>query len=105
MEMIMKKNIVNMHPAMVVNQTKVAQLTGKSINTIRDWEKQGLLHPTIIGGSKLYDLDELVPLIKPKNPNARTSYVIADVPDYNKFIEQVATDVQNKLTEQNTANN
>lgn len=78
---------------MVANQTHTAQLADVSVMTIRNWTKQGKLHPTIVNGAKLYDLDELTQLIRPRNPHSRQSYLIADIPDYNNFIQHIATDV------------
>ncbi|WP_419154914.1 DNA-binding protein [Weissella minor] len=76
---------------MVANQTHTAQLADVSVMTIRNWTKQGKLHPTIVNGAKLYDLDELTQLIRPRNPHSRQSYLIADIPDYNNFIQHIAT--------------
>lgn len=98
----MPTKIINLHPAMVANQTTVAKLAGKTVPTIRSWEQQGLLHSTIINGSKIYDLDELVPLIRPRNPHSRNSYLIADIPDYNNFISQIAKDVAKELASNGT---
>lgn len=89
----MASDIITLHGAMVANQTHTAQLADVSVMTIRNWTKQGKLHPTIVNGAKLYDLDELVPLIRPRNPHSRQSYLIADIPDYDNFIQHIVTDV------------
>lgn len=93
----MATNIITLHGAMVVNQTHTAQLADVSVMTIRNWTKQGKLHPHIEGGTKLYDLDELVPLIRPRNPHTRQSYLIADIPDYENFIKHIAEDVTQQV--------
>ncbi|WP_419153997.1 DNA-binding protein [Weissella viridescens] len=103
----MTSNIITLHGAMVANQTHTAQLADVSIMTIRNWTKQGKLHPHIEGGTKLYALDELVPLIRPRNPHSRNSYLIADIPDYENFIahivEDVAQQVKDSLLSDNVA--
>jgi phage terminase Nu1 subunit (DNA packaging protein) len=93
----MPKNIINMHAGMAVNQSTAAKLAGVSIPTIKSWERQGLLHSTLINGNKLFDLDELVPLIRERNPHSRNSYLIADIPDYDNFIQQITQDVAEEL--------
>jgi len=98
----MTQNIINLHAGMVANQSTVAKLVDKSIPTIKAWERQGLLHATIINGNKLFDLDELVPLIRPLNPHSRNSYLIADIPDYDNFIQQIAKDVAKELVTNGT---
>ncbi|SOB44007.1 hypothetical protein WVIC16_60099 [Weissella viridescens] len=93
----MTSNIITLHGAMVANQTHTAQLADVSVMTIIKWTKQGKLHPHIEGGTKLYDLDELVPLIRPRNPHSRQSYLIADIPDYQNFINHIADDVTQQV--------
>lgn len=93
----MTSNIITLHGAMVANQTHTAQLADVSVMTITRWTKQGKLHPHIEGGIKLYDLDELVPLIRPRNPHSRQSYLIADIPDYQNFIKHIADDVTQQV--------
>ncbi|SOB43890.1 hypothetical protein WVIC16_60031 [Weissella viridescens] len=93
----MTSNIITLHGAMVANQTHTAQLADVSVMTITRWTKQGKLHPHIEGGTKLYDLDELVPLIRPRNPHSRQSYLIADIPDYQDFINHIADDVTQQV--------
>lgn len=93
----MTSNIITLHGAMVANQTHTAQLADVSVMTIRKWTQQGKLHPNIEGGIKLYDLDELVPLIRPRNPHSRQSYLIADIPDYQNFITHIANDVTQQV--------
>lgn len=91
-----------MHAGMTANQATIAKLAGVSVPTIRTWERQGLLHSNIINGTKSFDLDELVPLIRPRNPHSRNSYLIADIPDYNNFISQIAKDVAKELVSNGT---
>lgn len=98
----MTNNIINMYAGITVNQTKTAELAGVSINTIKSWERQGLLHATIINGNKLFNLDELVPLINERNPHTRKTYLIADIPDYAKFISQIAQDVAKEIAPNGT---
>ncbi|MBX4172093.1 MerR family transcriptional regulator [Weissella viridescens] len=93
----MTSNIITLHGAMVANQTHTAQLADVSIMTIRNWTKQGKLHPHIEGGTKLYDLDELASLIRPRNPHSRKSYLIADIPDYENFITHIVEDVAQRV--------
>ena len=93
----MTSNIITLHNGFVANQTHTAQLADVSIMTIRNWTKQGKLHPHIEGGTKLYDLDELVPLIRPRSPHSRKSYLIADIPDYENFIKHIAEDVAQQV--------
>ncbi len=93
----MANNIITLHGAMVANQTHAAQLADVSVMTIRKWTQQGKLHPNIEGGIKLYDLDELVLLIRPRNPHSRQSYLIADIPDYQNFITHIANDVTQQV--------
>ncbi|AIG65096.1 helix-turn-helix domain-containing protein [Weissella tructae] len=92
----MPTKIINLHPAMV------AKLAGKTVPTIRSWGQQVLLHSTIINGSKIFDLEELVPLIRPRNSHSGNSYLIADIPDYNNFISQIAKDVAQELVSNGT---
>lgn len=92
-----QNKIINMHAGMTANQTTTAKLAGVTVTTIKSWERQGKLHATIVNGNKLFDLDELVPLIKERNPHSRNSYLIADIPDYSKFIQQIAQDVAKEL--------
>ncbi|MCW0953757.1 helix-turn-helix domain-containing protein [Weissella ceti] len=75
----------------------MAKLTRKSINTVTAWERQGKLHATIGGGRKLFDLDEVNALIRPNNKHSRNTYLMADIPSYDDFIDQVATDAATKL--------
>ncbi|WP_419154221.1 DNA-binding protein [Weissella viridescens] len=93
----MTSNIITLHSAMVANQTHTAQLADVSVMTIRKWTQQGKLHPHIEGGIKLYDLDELVPLIRPRNPHSRQSYLIADIPDYQNLINHITDDVTQQV--------
>lgn len=101
----MTSNIITLHGAMVANQTHTAQLADVSVMTIIKWTKQGKLHPHIEGGTKLYDLDELVPLIRPRNPHSRQSYLIADIPDYQNFIQHIADDVAQQVKDSLLLNN
>lgn len=84
---------------MTVNQGTIAKLTGKTIGTIKEWERQGKLHSTIIGGSKLFDIEEVANLVRPLNSHSRNTVLLADIPDYEKFIDRIADDVANKLKE------
>ncbi len=93
----MTSNIITLHGAMVANQTHTAQLADVSVMTIRKWTQQGKLHPNIVNGVKLYDLDELAPLIRPRNPHSRQSYLIADIPDYQNFITHIIEDVTQQV--------
>lgn len=92
-------NVINMYAGMTANQVTTAKLAGVSVPTIRAWERQGLLHSNVINGTKSFDLDELAPLIRPRNPHSRNSYLIADIPDYNNFLHQMAQDVAKVLRE------
>ncbi|MBM7616692.1 DNA-binding transcriptional MerR regulator [Weissella uvarum] len=93
----MTNNIITLSPGMVANQTHTAQLADVSVQTIRTWTKQGKLHPNVVNGVKLYDLDELAQLIRPRNPHSRRSYLIADIPDYQNFIKHIANDVTQQV--------
>lgn len=93
----MKTDIIQLTPRMTVNQGTIAKLTGKSIATVKEWERQGWLHSTIVGGSKLFDLDEVSNLVRPMNATSRNTVLIADIPDYENFIDRIAEDVANRL--------
>jgi len=95
----MTQQILNMHAGMVAKQSTIADLADTSIQTVKSWEKQGLLHATLINGSKRFDLDEVVPLVRSRNPHSRKSYLIVDIPSYDHFIKQIAQDVAKELKE------
>lgn len=101
----MTPNIITLHSAMVANQTHTAQLADVSVMTIRNWTKQGKLHPTIVNGAKLYDLDELANLIRPRSPHSQKSYLIADIPDYQNFIGHIVDDVTEQVKDKLLSNN
>lgn len=93
----MDNNIIALHGGMVANQTHTAQLADVSVTTIKKWVKQGKLHPTVVDGVLLYDLEELATVITPRQPHGRRAYLLADIPDYENFINHIADDVTQQV--------
>ncbi|AVH75564.1 helix-turn-helix domain-containing protein [Weissella koreensis] len=92
-ESITQPNILKLYPAITVTQKQAADLMSVSITTVRNYVKQGKLHPNIVGTRKFYDLDEVNAFARPRNKNSKSIYLIADVGDYETFINQVKNDV------------
>ncbi|AEJ23945.1 hypothetical protein WKK_05370 [Weissella koreensis KACC 15510] len=99
---ISQSNVLNLYPAITVNQTKTAKLVDVSVPTIKKYINQGLLHPKIIGTNKLFDLDEVNALVRPRNKHSKSIYLIADVGDYETFINQVKNDVLKSIQSEQT---
>ncbi|MCZ9311615.1 DNA-binding protein [Weissella koreensis] len=90
---ISQSNVLNLYPAITVNQEQTANLLGLSVTSIQNYVKKGLLHPEIKGARKLFDLDEINSFARPRNKHSKSIYLIADVGDYETFINQVKDDV------------
>lgn len=99
---ITQSNVLNLYPAITVNQETTAKLMGVSLPTIRNYIKQGLLHPQIQGTRKLFDLDEINELARSRNKHSKSIYLIADVGDYEVFINQVKSDVLKSIQSEQT---
>lgn len=92
-ESITRSNILKLYPAITANQEDTAGLIGVSVPTIKKYVTQGLLHPEIKGTRKLFDLDEINAFARPRNKHSKNIWLIADVGDYETFINQVKNDV------------
>lgn len=101
-EIITRSNILKLYPAITVNQSQIADLIGVSVTSVQNYVKKGLLHPEIKGTRKLFDLDEVNAFARPRNKHSQSIYLIADVGDYETFINQIKDDVIKSIqSEQN----
>ena len=69
----LKRTVVRRHSdgEEVVTRREAAELAGVHYNTIRSWEKEGLLNVTRIGSRVWIRLDELLGVIAGRGPKER----------------------------------
>lgn len=95
--MTLHNNILSFSTAITVSQKQVSELVGVSTQTVHNWTKAGKLHPAIVGSRKLYDLDEVNALIRPRNKYSKSIYLMVNDPE--TLLEQLTQAVTDKLRE------